>query len=180
MKKTNWAIIGGGNGGQSMAGHLGVKGFSVKLFDINEEVVRRINEKGGIAVSGIVEGFGKVQLASTNIREVLEGSDFIIVVLPSLYHNEIARACAPHLKDGQIVFLHPGSTFGALEFKKVLMEEGCRADITIGEANTLLYACRVKEPGKAHIFGIKNLLLAAALPAKENKRMLKILTQILQ
>ncbi|MCS5423104.1 MULTISPECIES: NAD/NADP octopine/nopaline dehydrogenase family protein [Psychrilyobacter] len=175
IKNINWSIVGGGNGGQSMAGHLGVKGFPVKLFDVNEEVVKKINEKGGIDVSGIVEGFGKVQMATTNIREVIEDADFIIVVLPSLYHKDIAKACAPHLKDGQIVLLHPGSTFGALEFKKTLMEENCKADVTIGEVNSLLYACRVTEPGKAHIFGIKNYLFAAALPATENKRMLEVL-----
>lgn len=175
IKNINWAIVGGGNGGQSMAGHLGVKGFSVKIFDIDRDVVKKINEKGGIDVSGSVEGFGRVQLATTSIREVIDGSDFIIVVLPSLYHRDIARACAPHLKDGQIVLLHPGSTFGALEFRKTLMEEGCTGDVTIGETNTLLYACRVTETGKAHIFGIKNFLLAAALPARENKRMLKML-----
>lgn len=172
-KKLNWAIIGGGNGGQAMAGHIGIKGFPVKLYDISEEVVEAINKKGGIEVDGAVEGFGKVQLASTDIEKVLEGSDMIVVVLPSLYHADIARACAPYLKDGQMIFLHPGASCGALEFRSILDKEKCSANVVVGEAQTLLYACRVTEPGKAHIFGVKNIVLAAAFPAKENKRMIE-------
>ena len=38
----------------------------------------------------------------------------IMVVVPSSAHADIAKACAPHLKDGQIVVLHPGRTCGAI------------------------------------------------------------------
>ena len=40
--------------------------------------------------------------------------EVIMVVLPSSAHADIAKAAAPHLKDGQIVILHPGRTCGAL------------------------------------------------------------------
>ncbi|CAH2212095.1 NAD/NADP-dependent octopine/nopaline dehydrogenase family protein [Tepidibacter aestuarii] len=171
-KKLNWAIIGGGNGGQSMAGHIGIKGFPVKLYDINKETTEAINDKGGIYVDGAVKGFGKVDLASTDISKVLEDSDIVVVVLPSLYHASIARKCAPHLKNGQIILIHPGSTLGALEFKHVLEQEKCSADVVVAEAHTLLYACRATEPGRAYIFGVKNSVMTAALPATENKRVI--------
>ncbi len=177
-KKLNWAIIGGGNGGQSMAGHIGIKGFPVKLYDISEETAEAINDKGGITVDGAVKGFGKVDLASTDISKVLEDSDIVVVVLPSLYHSDIAKKCAPHLKDGQIILLHPGSTLGALEFKYVLEQEKCRADVVVSEAHTLLYACRATEPGNAYIFGVKNCVMAAALPATENKRVIDSLNTV--
>ncbi|GAA0737565.1 NAD/NADP octopine/nopaline dehydrogenase family protein [Clostridium oceanicum] len=170
IKKTlNWAIIGAGNGGQSMAGQLGIMGYPVNLYDVSKETIDVINKKGGIKVDGAVEGFGKVKLASTNIEEVIDGVDMIIVVLPSIYHGSIAKACASHLKDGQTIFLHPSATFGAFEFRKVLDDEKCAADVTIAEAQTLLYACRIIEAGYAHIYGLKNSVAIAALPSSRNK-----------
>ena len=47
MSKT-WAIIGGGNGGQAIAGHLSILGERVRLFDVVQATVDAINEKGGI------------------------------------------------------------------------------------------------------------------------------------
>lgn len=168
-----WAIIGGGNGGQSMAAHLGVQGKSVKIFDVMQETVDAINEKGGIDVEGAVNGFGKVELASTDIGEVIKGTDIVVVVLPSLYHESIARKCAPYLEDGQVVVIHPSSTFAALEFKKVLEEENCTKDVIIGETCTLLYACRLNKPASTHIFGIKNMVTVAAIPASKNDILLE-------
>ncbi len=43
-----------------------------------------------------------------------------MVVTPSSAHREIASDARAHLKDGQIVVLHPGRTCGAIEFTKVL------------------------------------------------------------
>ncbi|KDR94582.1 opine dehydrogenase [Peptoclostridium litorale DSM 5388] len=174
-KKLNWAIVGGGNGGQAMAGHIGVKGFSVKLYDVFEKTVDAINEKGGIELTGAVQGFGKVDMASTDISKVIEGTDIVVVVLPSLYHASIAKACAPHLEDGQIVVLHPGASCGALEFRRVLDESGCKADVVVAETQTLLYACRAKVPGEAYIFGVKNINEVAALPATQNKKVVEAL-----
>ncbi len=170
-----WAIVGGGNGGQSMAGHLGVLGKSVKLFDVMQKTVDAINELGGVEVSGAVNGFGTVELASTNIEEVIKGRDIVVIVLPSLYHESIARKCAPYLEDNQVVVLHPSASFAALEFKKVLEEEGCTKNITIAETCTLLYACRTTKPGFAEIYGVKNMVTVAALPATENDKVLEIL-----
>ncbi|MCP4344365.1 MAG: NADP transhydrogenase subunit alpha [Desulfobacterales bacterium] len=175
QEKLKWAVIGGGNGGQSISGHLGLMGFPVRLYDIFPDTVEAVNKQGGIEISGAVQGFGKVELATGDIGEAVDGADIIMVVAPALAHQAIARNCAPHLKDGQIILLHPGATFGALEFSKVIKDEECKANITIAEANSLLYACRSPKPGYASIFGIKNNLMIAALPAVESKNVVKML-----
>ncbi|MFT5873283.1 MAG: opine dehydrogenase [Clostridium sp.] len=174
-KNYKWVLIGAGNGGQSMAGHLGVMGFSVKIFDVFKPVIDAIKEQGGIHVDGVVNGFGKVELATTDIKEALEDVDVIVVTLPSLYHASIAKACAPYLKDGQIVLLHPTATFGSLEFRKVLIDEKCKANIILADTQTLLYTCRSPKFGYANIFGIKNVVLTAALPSKYNEKVLSII-----
>ena len=175
VKNYKWALIGAGNGGQSMAGHLGIMGFSVKIYDVYKPVIDTIKEQGGIFVDGVVNGFGKVELATNDMKEALEDVDIVVVTLPSLYHASIAKACAPYLKDGQIVVLHPTATFGSLEFRKVLMDVNCTADIILADTQTLLYTCRSPKPGFASILGIKNVVLTAALPAKYNEKVISAL-----
>ncbi len=175
QEKLKWAVIGGGNGGQSLSGHLGLMGFPVRLYDIIPETVEAVNKQGGIEMNGAVQGFGKVEFATGNIAEAVDGADIIMVVTPALAHQSIARDCAPHLTDGQTILLHPGATFGALEFKKTIKDEKCNANVTIAEASSLLYACRTLKPGHASIYGIKNKLMVASLPAAESKNVVKML-----
>jgi opine dehydrogenase len=105
--------------------------------------------------------------------EALEDTEIVMVVVPSTAHADIARAAAAHLRDGQIVVLHPGRTGGALEFRKVLHDNGCTADITVAEAETLVYASRSDGPAQARIFRIKEAVPVAALPATRTRRVLE-------
>ncbi|GAA0732932.1 NAD/NADP-dependent octopine/nopaline dehydrogenase family protein [Clostridium oceanicum] len=173
-KNLKWAIIGAGNGGQSVSGHLGLMGFDVKIYDIFKEPIDIINKQGGIFLEGAVEGFGKVH-ATNNLDEAVSNADIVMVIAPALAHNDIAKACAPYLKDGQVVVLHPGATFGALAFRKVLLDENCTADITIAETSTLIYACRAIKIGTARILGIKDRLQVATLPAVRTKKVVELL-----
>jgi opine dehydrogenase len=163
--KRRWAVIGGGNGGQSAAGHLGILGFPVTLYDVVQDTVDAISHQGGVHVNGAVNGFGEVVLATTDIAAAIEGADIIMVILPALYHRSVATNLAPHVKEDQIVFVHPGATFGAFEFKQVFREEGCSENIVVAEALSLLYACRLEKPGYASVKGIKDNLGVAAIPA---------------
>lgn len=176
-QKMKWAVIGGGNGGQSAAAHLGVMGFPVKIFDVIPETVNAINSQGGIYVEGAVNGFGKVEKATTDMAEAVADVEMIMVILPALYHRDIAKKMAPHLKDGQTVFIHPGATFGSFAFKQVLEEENCKADVVIAEAQSLLYAARLNKPGFASIKGKKKSLLVAALPATKTKEVVDKLNE---
>ena len=95
-----WAIIGGGNGGQAIAGHLSILGEKVRLFDVVQATVDAINEKGGIQLHHAVEGFGKLEFATTSMEQVLDGAEIVMMVLPSLHHEAMARQMVPFLKDG--------------------------------------------------------------------------------
>ena len=169
-KELVWTIIGGGNGGQSVAGHLSYKGLNVRLYDIDKETVEIINEQKGIhLVDGVVNGFGKIKFATTDLQKAVKDSDIIMVVVPALVHKVVAKNLAKVLEDGQIIFIHPGATCGALEFKNVLDEMNCEAKVIISEAMSLIYACRSPKRGTASIKGIKNQLMVAALPASKTK-----------
>lgn len=174
-QNINWTIIGGGNGGQSIAGHLSLMGYNVRLFDIFPETVDAINAQGGIHVSGAVEGFGKLAFATTDMAEALNGADAVMVVAPATAHRSIAESCAPHLAPGQVIIIHPGATCGSLEFKHVLTQAGCTHEIPIAETNSLIYACRSPKPGHAKIIGIKQHLALATLPNSENPKVLAMM-----
>lgn len=164
------AIIGAGNGGQAFAGYLSLMGREVKIFDVVQETVDRLNELGGVNLQGNskLTGFGKVKLASTDIGEVMEGCEIILVVLPSIYHKSMAKKMAPYLKDGQIVVQNPNASMGPVEFQNTLKNCGCRANIVLVGTSTLLFACRAKEVGQVEVSGQKKGLTAAAYPAKYN------------
>ena len=142
MGKT-WAIIGGGNGGQTVAAHLGILGERVRLYDVVQETVDAINAKGGIYAHHAVEGFGKVEFATTDMAKVIDGADNVMIVLPSLYHRSITEKMVPYLKDGMVILLHPESSAGAIAFRKAMKDLNCKADIVVGAASTLLYSTRI-------------------------------------
>jgi len=174
--KLTWAVIGGGNGGQTAAGHLGMLDYPVRLFDIFEESVEAINRQGGIKVSGVIEGFGKVDFATTDMDRVMSGADIVMVVAPAVAHREVATAMVPYVRKGQIIFVHPGATLGAIEFNQVFTNHGIeRGSVTLCEAQSLLYATRLLENGSVSIKGIKRSLSVGVLPASRTAEVIAAL-----
>ena len=163
-----------------MAAHLALQGFRVTLYNRTAENVAAIKHRGGIEIEsydGGPRGFGRLERVTSDMREALEDADIIMVVVPSTAHADIARTAAPHLRDGQILVLHPGRTGGAMEVVKVLADQGCQADVTVAEAETLIYASRSDGPAQVRIFGIKEAVPLAALPATRTRRVLDALAE---
>lgn len=167
MHTRKVAILGAGNGAHAMAGHLSMNGVPVRLYNRFEEEIAAMREQGGVTVEGAVEGFGPIELVTTEPAPVIGWADILMVVVPAFAHRLIAETCAPHLRDGQILILNPGRTGGALEFANTLREEGVRARVTVAEAQSLIYACRLSRPALVRITGIKKQIRLAAFPASE-------------
>jgi len=159
------AVLGAGNGGLAMAGHLSLMGFEVRLFNRSKERLWGVKSTGEIELVGEIEGHGKISLATTSIKDAIENVELIMVVVPATGHKWIAEHIAPFLQDGQIVVLHPGRTFGALEFKQVLVNKGVTADVIVAEAQTFIYASRIVGPAQVRIFRIKNSIPVASVRA---------------
>jgi opine dehydrogenase len=175
---THYTVIGAGHGGKAMAAHLALMGFPVALYNRTFEHVAAINARGGIELEsyeGGPRGFGELALITSDMHEALMGADVIMVVVPSSAHAEVAAIAAPHLRDGQIVVLHPGRTCGAIAFAKALADRSCLADVTVAEAETFLYASRSDGPAQARIFRIKEAVPLAALPSTHTTRVLETL-----
>jgi opine dehydrogenase len=171
-----YTVIGAGHGGKAMTAHLALMGFHVTLYNRTIDHVAALKARGGIdleSAEGGPHGFAKLGMVTSDMGEALQTAQMIMVVVPSSAHADVAKNVAPHLKDGQIVILHPGRTCGALEFVKSLTDNGCTADVTVAEAETFIYASRSDGPAQARIFRIKEAVPLAALPALRTQAVLE-------
>jgi opine dehydrogenase len=179
-KELEICVIGAGHGGKSMAADLAVHGYAVRLYNRTYENIETIAVRGGIEIT-LEDGrqeVGYLKCVTSNVAEALDGVQLIMVVVPASAHRDVALACAPHVKDGQIIVLNPGRTGGAFEFRQVLREAGCTADVTIAEAETFLFASRSMGPAEAQIFRRKNTLPLAALPATRTQEVLDLVQEV--
>lgn len=167
------AVIGAGNGGQAFAGYLSYLGHEVSLYDIDQEIIASIKEKGQIELCGCIKGVGRLKCATIDIAEAVKGAEIVMVTTVANAHSAVARNVAPYIEDGQVIILNPGRTCGALVFKQTLKECGCTKHYYLGEAQTLVYACRVIDVGIVNIIGIKDEVLLSGLPSSDTDYILE-------
>src|SRR5512133_1978196 len=86
-KDLRYCVVGAGNGGLAMAGHLGIMGFQVSLYNRTDERLTGVRWHGGIQVEGAVNGVGPIALATSNMEEALREADVVRVVTPSTAHG---------------------------------------------------------------------------------------------
>ncbi len=172
------AVLGAGNGAHAFAGDLARRGYTVRLYNAFAEEITDLQAACGVNLEGAVEGFGKLDLITTEIGPVVSGAGIVLVVVPAIAHAFMAKACAPYLRDGQVIVLNPGRTGGALEFSNVLCEAGTRARVLIAEAQTLLYTCRISGPARVRVTTIKREVPLAAFPARDTRPVLEKLNAL--
>lgn len=161
------AVLGAGNGAHAFAGDLALRGYRVRLYNKFAEEIASLQANGGVRLEGVLSGFGKLELVTTDIGPVVAEADIILVVVPAIAHAFMAEACAPHLRDGQVILLSPGRTGGALEFRQVLRTLGVKRRVLVAEAQTLLFVCRISGPARVRIATTKRETSIAALPASD-------------
>ena len=166
------AVIGAGNGGQSIAGYFALQGYETSLYDIDVQKMNILKQKGGIELTGRIEGFGKIDCITTDIAEAVKGAEIVMVTTVANAHRAVAKSMAPYVEEDQMIILNPGRTCGALVFNQTLQTEGCTKRYYLGEAQTLVYACRVIENGKVNIIGVKDEVFLAGLPASDTEYIL--------
>ncbi|MBI5030163.1 MAG: NAD/NADP octopine/nopaline dehydrogenase family protein [Chloroflexi bacterium] len=176
--KPQIAILGAGNGAHAFAGDLAMRGYPVRLYNKFANEIVDLQLARGVKCEGVIEGFGALELVTTDIAPVIADADFILVVVPASAHAFMAEACAPHLRDHQVIILNPGRTGGALEFRSVLNRLGVKARVFVGEAQTLLYTCRISGPARVKISSVKNRVTLAAFPAHDTQPVLERLNPL--
>lgn len=172
------AVIGAGNGGQAIAGYLAMQNHDVALYDIVEEKIKELKAHGGIRLEGRIEGFGKIGCITTDIAEAMQDAEIVMVTTIANAHKAVAQSIAPYVVDGQVIILNPGRTCGALVFKQVLVDAGCKARFYLAEAQTLVYACRIVQNGTVNIIGVKDEVLLSALPTHDTDHVLRCINPL--
>lgn len=141
------AVLGGGNGSFAAAGDLALHGHEVRLWRRDAAAAAEHHAAGNRVLVKDFKGRHEVVLAAvtTDMAEAVRDAELILCPTPATAQADIARALAPHLADGQVVFLPPG-TFGSLLFAKAAREAGNRAMAAFAETGTLPWLTRKHAP----------------------------------
>lgn len=137
------AVLGGGNGSFAAAGDFALQGHEVRLWRRDADFVRRHQAGGNRIVVKDARGRHDAALAmvTTDIAEAVKGTELILCPAPAFAQSAIAALLAPHLADGQVVYLPP-ATFGSFIFAKAAHDAGNRADAAFAETGTLPWLAR--------------------------------------
>jgi opine dehydrogenase len=171
------AILGGGNGCYAAAADLAQAGHAVRLWRRDAAALQPLIDTGRIRLEDAAGARDvPIDLATAHIQQALVGAELIVVPSPALAQLDIARAMAPHLVDGQVVFLPPG-TFGSFVMARCVREAGNRADVAWAETGTLPYLARKQGPREIRITMRAVRLPTGVYPARRSSHALAVIRQ---
>ncbi len=160
------AVIGGGHGAYAAAASLTEQGHRVRLWRRDAEAFAPVLEHGAITV---LDRKGQrdvpLHLATVDLAKAVDGVPLIVIPLPATTHRQLAPQLAPHLKDGQVVYLTPG-TFGSYVFAKAMADCGNEADVSFAENGTLPYLARKRGPRLVSVSAYATRLPTGLFPAR--------------
>jgi opine dehydrogenase len=171
------AVLGGGNGAYAAAADLSDAGHEVRFWRRDRDAFRPVLDGGSIRLRDF-KGVRDVRIAwaTTDISEAVRGAELIVAPVPAFAQHDVAVALAPHLTDGQVIFLPPG-TFGSYLMTKVLRAQGCRADIAIAETGTLPWLTRKRGVNEIAITTRATRLPTGVFPAHSSERALALISE---
>lgn len=171
----NIAILGGGHGCYAAAADLSEAGHSVRLWRRDADALAAVRQAGSICLKD-ARGARDVPiaLATADIGEALRGASLIVIPTPAIAQEDIARAMAPHLVDGQVVFLPPG-TFGSFVMARIVKQAGNRADVAWAETGTLPYLARKHGEREVNVTIRAIRLPTGVYPARKEREALEVI-----
>jgi opine dehydrogenase len=167
------AVLGAGNIAHALAAHMALLGHKIRLYSPFESEAASLRERGGIQLSGALEGFGPLSMVSTDIREVVPGARVVLVVTPAFAHRYMAEACSSCLAKDQPVLLHPGTFGSSMEFA-----QHAHGHSLVAESDASLYIARISSPGAVKILSIKSGIRVAAFPSRNTVEVIDRLTSV--
>jgi opine dehydrogenase len=141
------AVLGGGNGSFAAAGDFALAGHDVRLWRRDSAQVMAHRAAGSRILLKDANGRHdvKLTLVTTDMAEAVSDAELILCPAPAFAQADIARLLAPHLGDGQVVFLPP-ATFGSMIFAKAAHDIGNDARVSFAETGTLPWLTRKHGP----------------------------------
>ncbi|HMN29360.1 MAG TPA: NAD/NADP octopine/nopaline dehydrogenase family protein [Caldilineaceae bacterium] len=172
-------ILGGGNTAFAVAANLALRGYAVTLCEHPDFAwtLDPIRATGQIKLLGVAEQGAATLTHLTTDPQVACENALLLLIVPAYAHKPFAEFVGPYLRDGHVVVITPG-TLGALEFARIVAEQGNRARIIIAETDTAPYVCRKTAPDTATIWGVVSGLGLAAFPAHETEQVAEAVQEI--
>ncbi len=184
-EKLEITVLGGGNGAFITAADLKLKGHGVTLCELPhlEKNVEGISRSRTIELQivgnpGMRGGLAHLDKVTTDMKDAVSGAEVVLMVMPAFAQKPFAEACAPYLKDGQVVVLTPGNFGGAIEFSNILARRGKGQKVLIAEMECMIYSGFKSEPTVAWASGYKKGLRLAAYPGTDTQEVMKKMHQV--
>ena len=178
MSNLTIAVIGGGSGSYTMAGDFVLAGHRVRMWPGTRQKHAELFRRGTIFLEGLGRtGEARLELVSDDPGEVVKGADVIMCTDPAPSQAKRASMLAPHLENGQVAFLSPGS-LGPLVFEKTLRANNRRLDLSYAEPGTLPYLTRKVEPTKVQVSGLAAHLPIGVFPASNTDRTIERVSRL--
>mmetsp|Transcript_15041 Transcript_15041/g.17625 ORF Transcript_15041/g.17625 Transcript_15041/m.17625 type:complete len:293 (-) Transcript_15041:726-1604(-) len=177
-------VVGGGNAAHILGGLASSRGFPTTVLTCHNDEASRW--KPNVRITGVLgESTGQVT-TTNNVRSAVEGSDFVVLVVPATFHEQYLNQIVPHLEDGCSLGALPGE--GGFEMAVEDALRNCSAKdpnkvrprINVFAGETLPWACRIEEYGvSACILGVKKDIDVAVSPATSTDEVLTKLDSLI-
>ncbi|MBN9462937.1 MAG: NAD/NADP octopine/nopaline dehydrogenase family protein [Burkholderiales bacterium] len=174
MKVT---VLGGGHGGHAAAADFALQGHEVAFWRRDAAALAGLRTAPQLTwIDADGERQATLRLATSDLGEAMRDAELVVAAMPATAHEDLARALAPHLRDGQVVYLPPG-TFGSYLIARRVREHGCTARVSFAETGTLPYLARKQGPSCVRVSATATNLPTGVFPASDMQRALAIIRQ---
>ena len=171
------AILGGGHGCYAAAADLSEAGHEVRLWRRDAAALQAVVDAGSIVLKdGAGQRDVRIALATPDIGAAVRGAALVLIPSPAVAQADIARAMAPHLVDGQVVFLPPG-TFGSFLMARRVVAGGQCADVAWAETGTLPYLARKHGAREVNVTIRAIHLPTGVYPARQAQRAIAVIRE---
>jgi len=171
------AVLGGGHGSHAAAADFTEAGHRIRFWRRDRRAFGPVYETRRLKLSDS-KGTREVAVAlvTDDLAEAVTGAELIVAPVPAFAQEDLARRLAPHLADGQVIYLPPGA-FGSYLMTKVLRDNGCGADVAIAETGTLPWLTRMHGADEVAITTRATRLPTGVFPARHSRRALAIINE---
>ncbi len=167
-ERVKVAVLGGGHGCYATAAEMSERGHEVWFWRRDADAFAAVLDTNIVTVTDH-RGTRDVRVAhpTVSLAEAVSAADMLLIPLPATAQVGLAAELAPHLRDGQVVFLPPG-TLGSIVFAQAARAAGNDADVSYAETGTLPYLVRKHGPASIAVSVYATRLPTGVFPAKNS------------
>ena len=170
-------ILGGGHGCFAAAADLSQQGHEVRWWRRQHQAFAALRQAGCLGLAD-ANGEHKVPLPQLcdDLGQAMQDADLLLLPTPATAQDDIARAMAPHLRNGQVVFLAPG-TFGSYAMAKAVAQAGSQAQVAWAETGTLPYLARCRDAVSVNVSARAVRLPTGVYPETQSPHAMRVIQQ---